>query len=290
MKSAEEREQERLEQERLEQEKMEAQKKLQEDRDALQRLSEQANEVNATESESTLAERISEKDDEVASSRRPTVFMDDPDEGSADVNKAAEELPSWETKVDKEKAVFSGLSWLKSVCIGVVVGVLLVVFVIQRNNVYGTSMEPNLYEGDVIFAEKISTYFDNYERGDIVVLDGSNMEGYSHDEYLIKRIIGLPGETIKIDNGIVYIKKVGADDFEVLSEPYLTVGTITTVSGTGYSKGYNEITLSSTEYFCMGDNRVPSNDSRNLGPFTQDRIKGVALFRVYPFGSFGKIK
>ena len=205
---------------------------------------------------------------------------------------SAEELKEeakWQPTTDKEKAVFEGLGWLKSVCIGVLVGVLLVVFVIQRNDVFGTSMEPSLRSGDKIFAEKISTYMDTYKRGDIVILDGSNMEGYSHEEYLIKRIVGMPGDTIRIAEGKVFIKTATSDTFYELDESYLPSSTVTTVSGTGYSKGYDEMKLASNEYYCLGDNRLVSNDSRTLGPFTEDRIKGVAVFRVYPFGSIGII-
>lgn len=196
---------------------------------------------------------------------------------------------SWKTKTDKEKVVFEGLSWLKSICIGVLIGVLLVVFVCQRDNVYGPSMQPTLDDGDVVYVQKISTYLKNYERGDIVILDGSDMEGYSHEEYLIKRIVGLPGETVKFTNGKVYIKKVGESEFTELGEPYLPADTITTLSGTGIAKGYEEITLSPDEYFCLGDHRQVSNDSRNLGPFTAKRIKGVVLIRVYPFKKFGTV-
>lgn len=196
----------------------------------------------------------------------------------------------WKAKTDKEKAVFEGLSWLKSICIGVLVGVLLVVFVIQRNDVYGSSMEPTLYGGDKIFAEKISTYMDNYKRGDIVILDGSNMEGYNHEEFLIKRIVGMPGDTVKIAEGKVYIKEAGSESFAELDENYLVSGVMTTVSSTGLAKGYDEITLASNEYYCLGDNRIVSNDSRSLGPFSEDRIKGVAVVRVYPLGSIGLIK
>ena len=258
------------------------------ERDALLRLSEQANELSEKQNSDVDTDSDLEEEEEQTSERRPTVFMDEPEEEPVARNK--EELPSWETKTDKEKAVFSGLGWLKSICIGVLIGVLLVVFVIQRSNVYGSSMNPTLHEGDAIFAEKISTYFDNFDRGDIVILDGSNMEGYDHDEYLVKRIIGLPGETVKIENGKVYIKKKDALQFEELKEDYLAQGTITTVSGTGLTKGYEEITLSSSEYYCMGDNRMVSNDSRNLGPFDADRIKGVALVRVYPFNAIGVVK
>ena len=148
-------------------------------------------------------------------------------------------------------------------------------------------MEPTLKSGDKIFAEKISTYMDTYKRGDIVILDGSDMEGYSHEEFLIKRIVGMPGDTIRIADGVVYIKPAGSDTFAELDESYLTPGMKTTVSAIGYSKGYDEITLASNEYYCMGDNRGVSNDSRNLGPFSVDRIKGIALIGVFPFDHFG---
>ena len=211
------------------------------------------------------------------------------DTQSADVKSEHAGDASWKTKTDKEKVVFEGLSWLKSICIGVLIGVLLVVFVCQRNNIYGPSMLPTLEDGDMVYVQKISNYLKNYDRGDIVVLDGSNMEGYNHEEYLIKRIVGLPGETVKFSEGNVYIKKAGESNFTLLEEPYLAPGTITTVQGSGLAKGYDEITLSSDEYFCLGDNRLVSNDSRALGPFTQNRIKGVVLIRVYPFSKFGTV-
>ena len=85
--------------------------------------------------------------------------------------------------------------WLRTICIGVLAGVFIVVFLVQRDDVYGSSMMPTLSSGDVVYTQKISTYFNTYKRGDIVVLDGSDMEGYTKKEYLIKRIVGLPGET-----------------------------------------------------------------------------------------------
>ncbi len=177
------------------------------------------------------------------------------------------------------------LDWLRTICIGVIAGVLLVVFVIQRDNVYGESMMPTLNSGDVIFTQKISTYFHDYDRGDIVVLNGKDMPGYNHSEYLIKRVIGLPGETVKIADGQVYIRPAGETDFYVLEESYLPEGVYTTVMDTGRDKGYDEITLGENEYYCLGDNRPVSNDSRSLGPFTEDRIVAVAVIRLYPFNA-----
>jgi signal peptidase I len=185
-------------------------------------------------------------------------------------------------KLEKGTTAYEVFDWLRTICIGVLAGVFIVVFLIQRDNVYGDSMVPTLSSGDVVYAQKISNYFKSYKRGDIVVLDGHDMEGYNSKEYLIKRIVGLPGETVRIDNGHVFIKPEGADEFFLLMEDYLPNGVRTSMREEGLRKGYNEVTLGENEYYVLGDNRPVSNDSRNLGPFTNDRIKGVAIIRVYP--------
>lgn len=184
-------------------------------------------------------------------------------------------------ETNRSIAIKEILSWIKMIVIGAIVGVLLVVFVIQRDNVYGDSMYPTLVSGEIIFTEKVSTYFDHYKRGDIVILDGEDMPDYNREEYLVKRIIALPGETIRFQDGYVYIKKVGESEFYKLEEPYLTEGMMT------YAGRQSEVTLGENEYYCLGDNRIVSNDSRNLGPFSSDRIKGIAVIGVYPFDHFG---
>ena len=185
-------------------------------------------------------------------------------------------------KLEKGSTAYEIFDWLRTICIGVLAGIFIVVFLVQRDNVYGDSMKPTLNSGDVIFAQKISTYFHSYKRGDIVILDGHDMEGYYSKEYLVKRIVGLPGETVKIEDGNVYIKPADSNDFYLLQENYLPEGTKTAMMDDAKKKG-NEIVLGEDEYYCLGDNRPVSNDSRNLGPFTADRIKGVAIIRVYPF-------
>ena len=185
----------------------------------------------------------------------------------------------------KQAIITSVLDWLIAIAVGVLVGILMVVFVVQRDNVYGDSMVPNLRSGYIVMTDKISTYFDNYDRGDIVILDGENMEGYNHDEYLIKRIVGLPGETVRIADGHVYIREVGAEDFYMLDEPYIDDSVETYVMSWGMERGYDEITLGEDEYYCLGDNRPVSNDSRSLGPFSTDRIKGIAFVIIYPFNA-----
>ncbi len=203
------------------------------------------------------------------------------EEAVASENKASEGKRSRRIRLEKGTTAYEIFDWLRTICIGVLAGIFIVVFLVQRDNVYGDSMKPTLSSGDVIYAQKISTYFNSYKRGDIVILDGHDMEGYNGTEYLVKRIVGLPGETVKIEDGNVYIKPADSSEFYLLQENYLPEGTRTSMMDDARKRG-NEIVLGENEYYCLGDNRPVSNDSRNLGPFTADRIKGVAIIRVFP--------
>ncbi len=203
------------------------------------------------------------------------------EEAVASGNKASEGKRSRRIRLEKGTTAYEIFDWLRTICIGVLAGIFIVVFLVQRDNVYGDSMKPTLSSGDVIYAQKISTYFNSYKRGDIVILDGHDMEGYNGTEYLVKRIVGLPGETVKIEDGNVYIKPADSSEFYLLQENYLPEGTRTSMMDDARRRG-NEIVLGENEYYCLGDNRPVSNDSRNLGPFTADRIKGVAIIRVFP--------
>ena len=203
------------------------------------------------------------------------------EEAVASENKASDGKRSRRIRLEKGTTAYEIFDWLRTICIGVLAGIFIVVFLVQRDNVYGDSMKPTLSSGDVIYAQKISTYFNSYKRGDIVILDGHDMEGYNGTEYLVKRIVGLPGETVKIEDGNVYIKPADSSEFYLLQENYLPEGTRTSMMDDARKRG-NEIVLGENEYYCLGDNRPVSNDSRNLGPFTADRIKGVAIIRVFP--------
>ena len=198
-------------------------------------------------------------------------------------NESSEKKPfSKGFKLEKGTTAYEVFDWIRTICIGVLAGIFIVVFLVQKDNVYGDSMSPTLSSGDAVFAQKISNYFKSYKRGDIVVLDGHDMEGYNSKEYLIKRIVGLPGETVRIADGHVYIKPADSSEFFLLQENYLPEGVKTIMGEGGLLKGYDEVTLGDGEYYVLGDNRPVSNDSRYLGPFTSDRIKGVAIVRIYP--------
>ena len=242
-----------------------------------------ASEEKPEEKETEISEALSEEDpsaDEKSEDEGP-----DEEESEEDSENESSDKKAFARgkKFEKGSKSYEILDWLRTICIGVLAGIFIVVFLVQRDDVYGSSMNPTLTQGDVLFTQKLSTYFKSYKRGDIVVLDGSGMEGYTGKEYLVKRIVGLPGETIRIADGNVYIKAEGATEFYLLQENYLPAGVRTTMMDGGIKKGYDEITLGEDEYYCMGDNRPVSNDSRNLGPFAEKRIVSVAFIRVYPF-------
>lgn len=178
----------------------------------------------------------------------------------------------------KDKGLlYSLLDTLRFISLGLVIGILLVVFVVQRNDVYGPSMEPTLHEKDAVFVEMVSKYFTDPQRGDIMTIDATGLPGYTKKEKIIKRLIGLPGETVTIRDGSVYINGV------LLDEPYLADNVPTYMNDTGAASGYDDITLGTDEYFFMGDNRGASLDSRVLGPITASRIKANVIAKIYPF-------
>lgn len=146
-------------------------------------------------------------------------------------------------------------------------------FVAEPFLVYGSSMEPNFDTGDYIIVDELVYKIRKPARGDVVVLKPP----YDEKKHLIKRIIGLPGETIEVDATRVTIFNKDNPNGYLLSEPY--------VDPSYQSARVARYSLGTNEYFVMGDNRTVSYDSRNWGPLPEDNIKGRALLRLYPFYS-----
>lgn len=153
---------------------------------------------------------------------------------------------------------------------------LVVRYVGQRTQVDGSSMEATLSDKDQLIVDKISYRFKDPERFDIIVFPFQ----YKENTYYIKRIIGLPGETVQILDGEIYING------EVLEEDY---GKETMVSS---GRAVNEIQLGEDEYFVLGDNRNHSEDSRyeEVGNIKRSDIIGRAFIRIWPFSRFGLLK
>ncbi|MDE6052330.1 MAG: signal peptidase I [Lachnospiraceae bacterium] len=154
---------------------------------------------------------------------------------------------------------------------------IIVTYVGQRTQVSGSSMETTLSDGDHLIVDKISYRFDDPERFDIIVFPFQ----YDTDTYYIKRIIGMPGETVQIDDsGNIYI------DGEVLDENYGRE----VIQSPG--RAGDPIQLGDDEYFVMGDNRNNSSDSRDpsVGNIHRRDIIGRAFIRIWPFSKFGILK
>lgn len=156
---------------------------------------------------------------------------------------------------------------------------LVITFVGQRTEVDGASMEPTLSNGDNLIVDKLSYRFRDPERFDIIVFPFK----YKERTYYIKRIIGLPGETVQIDEqGNIYING------EVLSESYGRE--IIRPENVGLAA--EPIVLGEDEYFVMGDNRNNSTDSRfaQVGNIKREDIIGRAWVRIWPFSGFGVLR
>lgn len=173
------------------------------------------------------------------------------------------------------EALSTGLYLLIVLCLTY----LVIAFVGQRTEVNGASMEPTLSDEDNLIVDKITYRFHDPERFDIIVFPYK----FKEKTYFIKRIIGLPGETVQIDaEGNIYI------DGEILEESYGRE----VISAEHIGLAGEPITLGADEYFVMGDNRNNSTDSRvaQVGNIKRDDIIGRAWLRIWPFDRFGILK
>lgn len=172
----------------------------------------------------------------------------------------------------------SALKTIRNFCLCIViaaaVGFLTITFVANHTMVEGSSMQPTLQNGDHLVIEKVSYLIGEPKRFDIIVFEHSATADY------IKRVIGLPGETVRIEEGKIYINEapiIDAYDDGALTDSGIAAETIH---------------LGIDEYFVLGDNRDGSEDSRseNVGPVKADKIRGHAWLRVMPFEEFGMLE
>lgn len=178
--------------------------------------------------------------------------------------------------MEKPKGIVKELlGWI--VYIAIIIGLtwLIITFVGQRTRVSGHSMEATLHDGDNLIVDKLSYHFREPKRFEIIVFP------YRHKEntYYIKRIIGLPGETVQVKDGYVYINGEKLDEnygLEVMEDAGIAA---------------EPIELGEDEYFVLGDNRNHSSDSRDpsVGILHRDELIGRAWIRIWPLDSIGVI-
>lgn len=155
------------------------------------------------------------------------------------------------------------LEWVKFLA-GVVVVFLVVFYCIGITKVIGHSMDPTLKDGSFLFVNKLSTFISEPSYGDVVIVK-------EEDRNIVKRVIGMAGDTVAIKGGVVYVND------EPIAENYVL----------GTSNDMEAITVAKGDIFILGDNRTPgeSLDSRdpNMGPISEELIEGYAVVSLYPF-------
>lgn len=162
---------------------------------------------------------------------------------------------------------------IKIVVISLVIIIPIRYFLIQPFYVKGASMEPNFFDHEYLIIDEITYRLNEPVRGDIVVFRYPR----NPQEFFIKRMIGLPGETVQIKDGFITIFNKENPDGMTLDETYLPDGLKT------YGLSEEKVVLGSDEYFVLGDNRNSSKDSRSFGPVNRTYITGRVLLRGWPF-------
>ena len=165
----------------------------------------------------------------------------------------------------------------KIVIIAAVIVIPIRYFLFQPFFVRGQSMDPNFENGDYLIIDEISYRFRNPARGEVIVFKSPQ----DSSQRFIKRIIGLPGETVEIKNGQITISKDG--QIQVLDESSYLVSRLAT-------SGEVKVSLAPNEYFVLGDNRAFSFDSRRFGILPEENIIGRVVFRAWPFVAMAKFE
>lgn len=165
------------------------------------------------------------------------------------------------------------IEYIVSLGVAVIVALLFRTYVFARANVDGPSMLSTLKNKDVIFVEKLSLYTNSIKRGEIITFDSGNQ---THDTF-VKRVIGVAGDEIELENGKVYLNG------KELKENYLDKNTPT--QGGSFLKENQKYKVPSGYIFVMGDNRRVSLDSRYLGPISLKALNGHVILRAYPFNT-----
>ena len=162
--------------------------------------------------------------------------------------------------------------WTRDLLIAIGLALVIIVFLYQPVKVEGTSMAPLLSDQERIFINKFVYRFEPIQRGDVVVF----WYPLDRTKSFIKRVIGLPGETVEIRRGVVYVNE------KVVPEPYVPPQ---------YEdlSDFGPVRVPKDNYFVMGDHRISSNDSRVFGPVANRYIYGRAVFAYWPVDHFGSL-
>jgi signal peptidase I len=163
--------------------------------------------------------------------------------------------------------------WVRDLVVSLAISAFIIIFLYQPVKVEGTSMMPGLEDQERIFVNKFVYRWEPIQRGDIVVFRYPRDTSKSY----IKRVIGVAGDRVRIENGQVYVNDQALDEDYVPSE-YAD------------ARSYDEKTVPAGSYFVLGDHRTMSNDSRDFGPVKERFIYGKAVFGYWPMEKLGRLR
>jgi len=178
------------------------------------------------------------------------------------------------------------IEWVLLIGGALLIAFLIKTFLFQAFYIPSESMTPTLKVGDRVLVNKLSYKLHDVNRGDVVVFEAPEDEGTPGVKDLVKRVIGLPGETVELRDGQVFV------DDKPLSEPYLEDGETTTPTQDFAGKcappvSETECTVPADSYLVFGDNRNESKDGRVFGPIKESDIVGRVFVRIWPLGDIG---
>lgn len=176
-----------------------------------------------------------------------------------------------------KRAVAAFFDFLQGIVVVLALLVMVYLFIMSPQEINGSSMEPNFHNGEFILTNKILYKFRPPERGDVVIFKSPPNKEIDY----IKRIIGLPGDTVSVKDNAVFVNGQKVD------EPYLAPNT--PIFGGSYLAEGQSVVVPPDSYFMLGDNRDHSSDSREFGPINQADFIGTAIFRYWPFSQMGTI-
>ncbi|HUD19672.1 MAG TPA: signal peptidase I [Patescibacteria group bacterium] len=176
-----------------------------------------------------------------------------------------------------KRIVAAIFDFLQGIVVVLAVLVMIYLFIMSPQEVNGASMEPNFHNGEYILTNKIEYKFREPHRGDVIIFKSWSDKNVDY----IKRVIGLPGDTVQLNNNAMYVNG------EKLDENYLASDVI--IFGGSFLQEGQTITVPPDMYFVCGDNRPHSSDSREFGPVAKDDIVGTVIFRYWPFSQFGTL-
>jgi signal peptidase I len=184
-----------------------------------------------------------------------------------------EHMPKESAVKDKTKTfallgIEFSLEFIKTALIVFLLAIFFRFYIFQPFIVVGQSMEPNFHDKEYLVVDKVTTRFREPKRGEIVIFHPPQNPSESY----IKRVIGLPGETVEVKEGKVYVDDEVVQESYILHDPSISM-----------KNNYPKVTLGADEYYVFGDNREHSSDSREIGPIPKANLQGRVAIVLFPF-------